>query len=358
MFAANRRWGQIAPTLAVLAVVAATAGALFPPMYFVGKRCDDERSFLRNYRAPNEYEAFTSYSMSYANDSHEENDVVFIGDSGVRCNVRTTQFEQMTGLKAYNLGSVGLIGISGVTQITDAYLRHHPKPRLLVLGLVPAALNPSGAEAFGPEERDVKARFLWCFGTGTEDMRPHNSFLYHVRQGFKHTYGVLSGGFARFATEPIPFRGGETYRTLEQTVMRERGFWPAPDVLTRSKPARQKVSTLDPFRVSDAGKKELSALIKLITGHGLTLLIRLSPYAGEAAELSPTLRSWALDLESKEPKVIVARPEVLLYDRELFVDENHLRARGIEKFTTLVSGEVKRVLAGMDLRPVAKRLTP
>ena len=73
-------------------------------MYFIGKHHDDRRLFLRNYRAPSDFEAFSFIAMSYAAESHEDNDVVFVGDSAVRADLDTRQFEQQTGLKAYNLG--------------------------------------------------------------------------------------------------------------------------------------------------------------------------------------------------------------------------------------------------------------
>ena len=297
----RRDWGRIAPAFVVLGIVAATASIVFPPMYVIGKRDDNERTFLRNYRTPNEYEAFSSYCMTYAMDSREDNDVVFVGDSSLRCDVRTSQFERETGLKAYNLGGVGLIGIRGITQITDAYLRYHPKPRLLVVCILPTALNPGSIESWPPEERDVKSRFLWCYGPGTEDMRPHNSFLYHVRQGFKYTYGLLVGGFDRFALEPIPARGGETFRTLEDAVTKERGFWAAPERRRFSLPPRDKVNTRDLFKVSEDFKTEFSTLMRVTADHGVGVLIRLTPFPGEAAEHPAELRAWAEEWNPRIP---------------------------------------------------------
>ena len=123
-------WGRIAPTLVILGIMAASALILLPPMYYVGKRSDDERIFLRNYRAPNEYEAWTSFCMDYAIKSDEPNDVIFVGDSTLRYDLQTIQFKRETGLKAYNLGNVGLIAVSGFTQVIASYLSsRHPKPR-------------------------------------------------------------------------------------------------------------------------------------------------------------------------------------------------------------------------------------
>ena len=93
-------------------------------------------------------------------------------------------------------------------------------------------------------------------------------------------------------------------------------------------------------------REELSELIQMAVDHGITLLIQLTPISGEAVEHSPTLRAWAEDLESKNPNVIVGRPEVLLYDPGVFFDEVHLGSTGAKMFTSFVAKEVKDLLAG------------
>jgi hypothetical protein len=331
----------------ILVIVATPPLILFPPMYFIGKHHDDQRLFLRNYRAPSDFEAFSFIAMSYASESHEDNDVVFVGDSAVRADLDTRQFEQRTGLKAYNLGSVFVIGIRGYIQILDAYMKSHPKPRLVVFGIHLSEIGPDVYERSpSAEVLDVRTRFLWCFGPGTENTRPHNSISYHIRHGFTYMYGSLMGGFDHFADEPIFNNRGETFRTYQQKLLKQRGFGSFWGPRKSPKPDRDKASTLDPFVLSDKFKKDLSALIRLTADHGVDLLIRFMPFGGEAAEHSPRLRALATELENKHPTVVVGRPEVLLYQPGLFlVDEVHLAAEGTQKFTTFEAAEVKTVLA-------------
>jgi hypothetical protein len=337
-------WGRIAPTLVILVIMAFPPLILLPPMYFIGKHHDDQRLFLRNYRAPSDYEVFSFIAMSYAAESHEDNDVIFVGDSALRGGLDTRQFEQQTGLKAYNLGSVQLIGMRAYTQVLDAYLKSHAKPRLVVFSVHLMDIVPDMDKRLGPDGMDIKARFLWCFGPGTEDMRPNNSVLYHVRQGFKYEYGLLMGGFEHFADEPINNNRGETFRTYQHKLREQRGF--GSFFARRSpKPIPDKVSTLDPFVVSDDWKRDLSALVRLTNNNTVEMLIRFMPFGGEAAGHSPRLRAFAMEVESKYPTVIVGRPEVLLYAPALFIDGVHLDAEGIEKFTTFAAAEVKTVLA-------------
>ena len=339
-----RARAQMRPTLLVLGVVSATAMLYCVPMYGVGKRNEDARQFLRNYRPPNEFEAYAAYSMDYAVESSERNDVIFLGDSTARCDVRTTQFEKETGLKAYNLGNAGLLGIESHYHLFRTYLLHHPQPRVVVLNLLPTDLARPVHEGMPPDYQEIRTRFLWCFGPGTEDLRPsRDGFLYLCRQGIKTAYGSLMGGFDRYSNEPIPFYGGETFQTLKRKLTAERGFTLIP--LEYSTASRTTISTLDPFSVSPRFNDDLIPLVQLTAEHGIPLLLRLTPFSGEAAEHSPRLRSWASDLKARYPHVIVGRPEVLLYDPYLFADQSHCNAKGVKRFTSLLAQDVKELLA-------------
>ncbi len=193
----TRDRGGIAPTLLVLSVVAVVSAVLLPTMYLVGGGGqEDRRIFLRNYRTPNEFETFSSFCMNYALGLDEPNDVIFVGDSGLRYGIQTRDFERESGLRAYNLGSVGLLNLAGYTQMLEAYLTsRHPKPRLVVLGLLPTSADSIDHILIIDEIRDVKARFLRCHGKAGSEPRAHNSFAYLSLQGFKHVYGLLVGGF-------------------------------------------------------------------------------------------------------------------------------------------------------------------
>ena len=160
----------------------------------------------------------------------------------------------------------------------------------------------------------------------------------------------MAGGFDRFATEPIPFGGGATFRTEQQDIARERGTSVGPDRPTRPQIAGNNASTFDPFRITEKCRNELAEFIQLTAKHGVTVLIRFTPYSGQSAEHPPTLRAWAEDLESRNPNVIVARPEVLCYDPRLFFDTHHLGPKGATKFTSFVANEVKDALRKRPLQ--------
>ncbi len=338
----TRDRGWIAPTLLVLGVFAVVAAALLPAMYLVGREQDDRRIFLRDYRVPNEFEAFSSFCMDYILGSDEPNDVIFVGDSSLRYGLNTREFERKSALRAYNLGSVGVLNLAGYTCMLEAYLTsRHPKPRLVVLAVLPTSLDLHDDEGMPQEMHDVKPRFLWCYGEAGSVPRPHNSFAYLSRQGFKHVYGLLVGGFAHFTDSPIPGRSPETYHSFRRISIEERGYSIPPNRLLAKIPPRDPSATRDPFRITDRFAEELDQMIRLTSRHGVPLLIRLTPFSGSAPPESPTLRAWADRLESQYPHVHVDRPEVLLYETSLFFDPNHLTLKGASLFTDFVARQVR-----------------
>jgi hypothetical protein len=336
--------GWSLPTLLVLGSAAVTVLLFSIPMYVVGKQHEDRREFLRNYRPPNDFEAFASYCMTYARESTEENDVVFLGDSSCRCNVRTLQFEAETGLRAYNLGSMGLLGMEGHNLILRDYLQRHPKPRVVVLNLLPDAVQLPES-AFTPAySRYIKPRFLWCYGPDTDGSSPpESSFVFFSREGIRSIYGAFLGGFGHFATEPIPAWRGDTFLTLKRNVEMERGFWQVPTELRDVGPTR--AATTDPFTVCDEVEQGLSLLLQTCQEREILLLIRLTPFSGKPPEHSERLEAWADDLEARHPFAKLIRPLVLYYGIEFFADDYHCNRQGVEKFTSQLAREVKGVLS-------------
>ena len=329
--------------------MAATASIVFRPMYVIGRRDDNERTFLRNYRTPNEYEAFSSYCMSYAMDSDEDNDIVFVGDSSLRCDMRTSQFERETRLKAYNLGGVGLIGVRGLSQIIDAYLRSHPKPRLLVLSILPSAMNRSSHESWPQEELDVKSRFFWCSGRGPRTcVLTTRSCITFARASSTRTVGWSEGSTAS-PLEPIPFRDGETFRTLEHAVTKERGFWAAPERGRLSMPPRNKVSTRDPFKVSEYFKSEFS----IDPADRRSRRHRADPahtVLGRGRETLPEDPRLGRRAGIQEPQRDRRPPRSLALRSWAFRRPQPPGLQGAERFTTFVAGQVKKILDRIDHR--------
>lgn len=96
--------------------------------YFVGRNTPAELRFLEPRRAPTMDEAIITYPVEYSLRSQEKNDAIFVGDSTCRSGIDPAEFERLTGLRAYNLGSQGKAGPMAYTLTAMAYLSKHPAP--------------------------------------------------------------------------------------------------------------------------------------------------------------------------------------------------------------------------------------
>jgi hypothetical protein len=303
------------------------------PAHLLGKREEDERRWFKNYRVPSFFEASLECTMDYVRNSVEKNDVLFLGDSTCNVGVDTGQFQQATGLVCYNLGAPGEIWIRGLALILEDYLKHHPKPRVVVICVLPEVFGGHGPT--GP----LGKQFFWTFGAATEDDRPHHhlfSFDY-VREGIRISYGHLRGGVAHFTNAPGFNATEQSFATWGKQFRQQRGFIAAPGTNDNlSVPGRVRSLTVSPEAL-DA----LHTLAHLTAKEGILLMIRPSPIrATVAPEQTAGLVSSFREFEREWPHVIVSRPEVLTYDPRHFFDEVHMDVRGAERFTSFLVREV------------------
>jgi len=193
-------------------------------------------------------------------------------------------------MKAYNLGSVGVIGFDGFVWVLRSYLEHHPRPRALVLCIHPRALKEP-AMGFGP--REAREPFVWSYGPGTEDKRPPHErpVRDYFRQGLWIAYGHLTGGAQRYANEPVYNRQGKSYNTLAAEMIKERGYWEQPGTLEDDWRPRKLIE--EPFNMLPGNMEGLVELAKLTQDNGILLLIRIAPLVkGDGPTNSAALRSW------------------------------------------------------------------
>ena len=101
---------RIRASLLSLGAITAFASAFAVSTYVVGTQCDQ---FLRPDRSPSPTELGAVIPMDYAILSHEKNDVIILGDSCPQGGIDPVYFEELTGLRAYNLASFALLGIDG-----------------------------------------------------------------------------------------------------------------------------------------------------------------------------------------------------------------------------------------------------
>jgi len=351
--APSTRWPGFALNGLVLFLVVATGLILYFTCFFLGKQWDSAHRFLKNYRPPSDYEAQIEYVMRYAFQSSEKNDVIFLGDSTCLVGLEPNKFEQLTGLKAYNLSSVGVIGMAGFNIVFRDYLQHHPKPRVLVFCVHPALLPVSATQL---QPRMIMTQFFWAYGGDTQLPVPPDvkSGNYFIEEGAKIIVGWVMGGIDHYVDVPIPRRKGLTFNSLGRQISDQRGFWAHPGVMPAYR--RRPVDPQKPLFLSLDYQRGLDDLARLTSANGITLLIRLSPMmAGASTENFSRLDSELKDFESAHQDVVVSRPEVLERPPSDFAELSHLNRSGADDFTAFVAGEVTKLMAD---RPATANLTP
>jgi len=325
-------------------VTALISGLILASICFcIGKHWESKHLFLRNYRPPSDYEAHIEFVMRYTLQSSEQNDVIFLGDSTCLTGLEPLKFKRLTGLKAYNLGSVGVLGIDGFVTVFQDYLKHHPKPRVLVFCVHPDTLQMP-VSSLGPQE--VQEQFLWAYGAESAKAKffSEKPLVYYVRQGAQIIIGHIAGGPDHYLNEPIPNRKGMTFNSLWQQVANQRGYWAHPGVLPEN--FRRPVDPSGPLRLVPDYKQGLDSLARITSENGIILFIQLSPRVttGSAEDYSG-LNSDLENLAAQYQNVSVSQPVVLVHNPSSFGELRHLNRKGADAFTSLVADEVSKIIA-------------
>jgi hypothetical protein len=323
------------PAALVLAIATVTLCAAGSAAYWRGQQSEPLTRFLDVGIAPLVDEAFLSYPVEYALRSDEANDVIFLGDSTCHDDIDPARLK---GLRSYNLGSVGSIGPLGILLTANAYLSHHPKPRAIVLCVSPLRFEVSTDSAGG----HVVRRFMGSYGPQVPGIVPlHESIEYFAKCGAQ-----------RFAERPgvgvlwdAPLRGldSETYLSLERRMRASRGFFALP----KEHGGRWNVEMPAPPKLIlpewDDGVRRLAETCESAK---VRLIIRFAPIWDGASKSRDfgQLEAWSQKLEDAFPCVIVPRPVIIAWDREMMWDGLHLNSRGVEAFMPVVAKDVQAAL--------------
>jgi hypothetical protein len=355
MLAGANLWSKIVPCVVVLATATLIVPLIAIPAWHSGKRLEDEHRFLRTYRVPYDSEAYISTSAEYAATSSAPNEVVFFGGSTCLTGIQTRQFEELTGLSAYNLGAWGMIGIEGYKVLVQTYLAHHPSPRVVVLCLSRSEVLSPGSGSTpkkavaASRSHSIADRFLWCYGQEGAYPRPSHvgPLKYFVSQGVLVALGELSGGERHYLGTRAWSLGGLSYEGFRDSLGKSKGFLSLGTTLEEEplEPAVRLSSVEAARTVSPEFDLGIRALAKTVAGKGALLLIRFTPEPQICSSQEiDVIRDWFGQLESDCPHVVGDRPEVLLFARDCFGLTSHCNLRGAEKFTALVAPKVVQAL--------------
>ncbi|HET6324693.1 MAG TPA: hypothetical protein VFG04_08340 [Planctomycetaceae bacterium] len=332
---------RLTASAAILAVASLTLAVLAGLSSLVGENYRIDPPFLDPFRAPTRDEAMLIYPAEYALKSTEYNDVVFLGDSTCRCSIDPLVFQRVSGLSAYNLGSMGALGVGGYRLILQLYLQHHPKPRAVVLAVTPDDLDANVSELRGgwPD----RFRWSYSFDDGNTIHMPEDleSVMFLAQRGMQIARLYRAHSFAGQRFDPrvqFLYGGGkDTYLTLEQKMRQTKGYWALAgkhwDAGTDA-PNKTKVTA---SRQWEAGLPDLAQLTE---ANGVLLIVRLVPLVETSKTDYDPIRGWLRGLEREYARLSVIRPEVLLYDEGLCWDYQHLNAAGVDKFSRSLAEDV------------------
>jgi hypothetical protein len=340
---------RIVPSLAVLGAVAAAFLLFGVPMYFLGA-WEDDAHYLKNYRTPYETEARLSYVMDYCIHSSEANDVIFLGGSGCFMGIDPRQFQKLTGLASYNLGSWGDLNMDGYFFVLRSYLRHHPQPRMIVL-----CIDPPGFPVINDARVQFRRHFLRYYAKGVEEFQPtwEQPAYYYLKLGILTAFGYARGGVDRCCNEAMPaWEPGHNYYSFGKVIRDHRGFY--------SNPPGSKIQEVPqicegvPFTEMPGAEEQLRALAHLTQERGIMLLIQPAPLAtsfrfagcsGDGQSTDVLRCGWLDKLVSEHAGMVVNHPEIPWYKPELCWGTAHCNRKGAEQFTEKLAHEVTHLLA-------------
>jgi hypothetical protein len=345
---ANSSWSASArlwSTAATLGIVSLTVTLFVGLTSLLGDNYRIDPPLLHPFRPPTRDEAVVAYPAEYALKSSDYNDVVFLGDSTCRCSIDPAEFQSASGLSAYNLGSMGALGVGSYEVILQVYLKHHPKPRAVVLAVTPDDLDVELSEKPGGWPH----LFRWSYGPGRDAIRlPSDleSLEFFSRRGVQIVCERWADALAGRRFDPrvqlLVGGGNYTYLTLERKVRQSRGYWALAGKHWPGGTEPPNKSTFAVARQWDAG---FGAIAEIAEDAGVLLIIRLVPLVDTVTTDYEPVRSWLSNFRHEHPGATVLRPEIPLYDAELCWDYQHLNGDGVRKFSRSVAKDVSILLS-------------
>jgi hypothetical protein len=344
----------VGPTILVLVSGAATLAGLSGASYYLGhadKHDAPELRFLNPRRAPTVDEACLTFVGEYAVRSHEANDVIFLGDSACRCDIDPLAFERLTGLRAYNLGTFGTSGPNLLAVTAESYLSNHPRPRAVVLCLVPLSLRYAAQQQAG----SVQSRFAEAYASpearagGVDERWGLDSIARVMRRGAGLAAVELqrlgNGETTDALSLPLLGMSTATYSSLRERLRAQHGRW----VLSGQNQANAPAAVAGPKHPGfvspdwDRGLDEIAQLCRL---NRIPLVLRVAPMRPDVA-LADDFSQAERCLQAariRNPTVVLKLPVLLYFAWTRCWDPMHLNEKGAEEFTSIVARDVAEEL--------------
>lgn len=346
-FADINSWRRIRTTLLVLSAIVGSSAVFALAALYIGGHCEP---FLNVARPPDGSEAIAAIPMEYALNSTEYNDVIFLGDSAPLYAIDPVYFEELTGLKAYNLASFRPVSVNGYLLAAEAYLSRHPAPRVIVLCVSPEVPGSSDVE------RVFAKRFVRVYGHELAGKSPTvDAIVNSVVAGdgydvlIKRGASIMRDYAAKtfmahshdFRDDRIPGSIKDTYNTFSRRLGENRGYIKPTEL--HGPPAAPQYAGVH-FAIRPEWDRAMRALIDLADAAGVRLMIRLAPARSDARVENFEEITRGLQKFQKEFPRFSVQPAVYFYDTALCYDLWHLNSVGAKKFTRILAQDVRALL--------------
>lgn len=331
-------WQAVRPTVWALGSLAIPLVLFCVPTYVVARHAEDTHVFLKNYRIPSFMDSEIEAHVNYATNSDEANDVIFLGGSTCEMGIDPVQFEKLTGLRAYNLGTDGHIGLRGHALLLELYLRHHPPPKCVVL-----AADATDFYYVIHRELDVELceRYFWAYGSEEQRARPSHAHPIsdYCTEGARILFGRISGGTNHYRSVVKHYPGKSEYANMSHNdwlsaYAAGRGF------LKFTKRQAELSAAASPVddQFADGQRDVLNRLGERCQKLNIRLHIRLTPLSpGRAPQSTAAIAKGLGELANQWQSVSIGQPLVTVFVADDFYDGIHLIATGVERFTRQLS---------------------
>ncbi len=352
---------SIKVSLFVMSMVIATFGIIIPVFAYVATQTETDLRFLEPGRAPTFDEAIIALPIEYALHSTEYNDVIVLGDGTGHYCFNPKHFEELSGLKAYNLSQMGKAGPMGFYLVASAYLRHHPKPKAIFLCLSPFAFQVGAKQTGGL----LASRFLANYGPEAPGTIPsYKSMGFFTQRGTTQSWRTvqLALGYPLADPRDLPMsskrKSNESYHEFQRRLAEGRGYWVPVELrgpvwnIRPSWPAQ-------PAKVNGEWDDAVKKLADLCEKYQVPLFLRLTPIRKDYkdAEDYSEVVTWMSALRDYH-HICVVDPILEFWDSDWHWDAIHLNGSGAKRFSSALYQQLKEfasTLMGhrMSVRSVA-----
>lgn len=291
---------------------------------------------------------------AFVQNSSANPDIIFLGDSTATASVDVQEFEKQTSLSAYNLGLFDDAGMAGIYFTLHDYLKHHKKPRAVVL---------MNHHAFWPQvfEGQTEKALVTFFNNTSHflNLRRHGfhqptlllKFLIHkLFLSYSHRH-ELSRMINNILHDRPLAELKKWHSEIRDRITQKKGqlLWVENDPRNMDEIFRIHLESLAhlSFHVSDINRIYLNEFLTLTRAENIPVLFQLPPIAlriiadGPAQKFLGDYLKFLLQLKRRYSHFKLASLTYNAYPEEVFTGNiHHLDEATAKNFTQKISTDI------------------